>query len=70
MYYIGTCKRNKTLVIEARRDKDFLSCEVYDYFGQREITKVQLRKNRYGFLAYLKQIKPSVYGKLKFAIVN
>ena len=70
VYYVGTSKRNRTLVIEARRNKDFLSCELYDYFGEREVTKVYLKKYRYQFLDYLKQTKPLVYSGLLYAVVD
>lgn len=70
MYHIGFSKRGKTMVIEARRCIDFLSCELYDYMGQREITKKQLRANRYQVLDLMKQRRPDVYGRLKFAVVD
>lgn len=69
-YHIGTAKQGNTLVIEARRSIDYLSCELYDYWGERVITKRQLRQNRYGILGFLKQNRPEVYGNLKYAIVN
>lgn len=70
MYHVGLAKRGKTLVIEARRDIDYLSCELYDYMGQRETTKAQLKKNRYQVLELMKQQRPDVYGNLKFAVVD
>lgn len=71
-YYVATSKRNngKTLVIEARRCVDYLSCEAYDYFGQRETTKRRLRQERYSFLAWLKTKRPGVYGACVFAVVD
>ena len=69
MYYIGIGKRGRTLEIEAARDKDFLSCEIYDYYGEREVTKKHLNSNRYNILALLKKQKPDVYNELKYAIV-
>ena len=69
MYYIGIGKRGKTLEIEAVRNKDFLSCEIYDYYGEREVTKQHLNNNRYNILALLKKQKPDVYGNLRYAIV-
>lgn len=70
MYYIGTNKRGKTLIIEARRNVDFLSCDIYDFWGQRETTKQSLKTKRYELLDYLKETKPDVYGTLKYAVVD
>ena len=70
VYHIGTVKRGKTLVIQAARNVDYLSCEIYDYFGRRETTKSSLSEKRYEFLAHLKATKPDVYGDLKYAVVE
>ena len=70
VYHVGTSKRGRTLVIEAVRDVDYLSCELYDYHGRRETTKASLIAKRYEFLDYLKSIKPDVYGNLKYAVVK
>lgn len=71
-YYIGTTlNKNKTRVIlEARRNKDLLSCEIYDYFGERLTTKKNLNKTKNQFLAYLKTWKPDLYGNCKTIIVS
>jgi len=69
-YYVGIAKRNKTMVIQAVKDKDYLSCELYDYMGEREVTKSYLNSKRYELLEYMKQNKPNVYGSLKFAVVE
>jgi len=70
IYHIGMSKRGKTLVIEARRDVDYLSCEIYDYYGRRITTKKQLHENRYSILNNLKAVKPETYGDLRYAIVD
>lgn len=70
IYHVGFSKRGKTLVIEAVKCVDFLSCEIYDYMGERVTTKKDLYKNRYQILAMAKKNRPEVYGKLKFAIVE
>ena len=54
VYHIGLAIRDKTLVIEARRDIDYLSCELYDYLGIREITKQKIKENRYLILEWAK----------------
>jgi len=69
-YHIGTCIEHKTLIIQARRNIDFLSCEIYDYLGERECTKTELRQKRYQILSYLRQSNPKVYGSLRFAVVD
>ena len=68
-YFIGFGKRKQTLEIEAVRNKDFLSCEIYDYYGEREVSKEHLKANRYKILDLLKQQRPEVYGDLRYAIV-
>ena len=70
MYHIGLSKRGRTLVIETAKCVDYLGCEIYDYMGQRETTKAQLKKNRYQVLHLMKQRKPDVYGNLKYAVVK
>ena len=69
-YFIGFGKRGQTLEIEARRNKDYLSCELYDYYGEYEVTKTHLNENRYKILDVLKRDRPDVYGNLKYAIVS
>jgi uncharacterized membrane protein len=70
LYHIGIGKRKNTMVIQACRCVDFLSCEIYDYMGQRMTTKKTLRENRYHILAMMQNQKPDVYGNLKYAIVE
>lgn len=70
VYHIGLAKRKKTLVIQAVKCVDFLSCEIYDYFGQRETTKARLRENRYQILDLAKRKNPDVYGDLVYAVVE
>jgi len=69
-YHIGFGKRKNTFVIEARRCIDFLSCEIYDYMGERIITKKELYANRYKILELAKRNVPDIYGKLRFAVVD
>lgn len=69
-YFIGFGKRGQTLEIEAVRNKDFLSCEIYDYYGEFEVTKAHLHNNRYKILEVLKRDRPDVYGNLRYAVVS
>lgn len=69
-YHVGTSIRGKTLVIQATRSVDYLSCEIYDYLGPRVTTKASLYNNRYGILDLLKIQRPNVYGQLRFAVVE
>jgi len=69
-YHIGIGKRGKTMVIQATTCVDYLSCEIYDYMGERVITKKQLNESRYDLLSKMKDRRPDVYGGLKFAIVE
>uniref|UniRef100_A0A6M3LE23 Uncharacterized protein n=1 Tax=viral metagenome TaxID=1070528 RepID=A0A6M3LE23_9ZZZZ len=69
-YYVGLSKRGQTMVIQATTSRDFLDCETYDYFGERIITKKQLRESRYDLLDKMKSRRPEVYGDLKYAVVE
>ncbi len=69
-YHIGIAKRGRTMVIEARRCIDYLSCEIYDYLGKRGTTKKMLHERRYQVLAMCQEEHPNVYGDLRFAIVD
>ena len=70
IYHIGIGKRGQTAIIEARRDIDYLSCEIYDYMGQRITTKKHLAYHRYGLLSHLKNWRPDVYADCKYIIVS
>lgn len=61
IYYIGIKKEKKSIIIQAVRDKDFLDCEIYEYYGEREVTKKQLHENRFSILQALQERKPEVY---------
>jgi hypothetical protein len=69
-YHVGFGIRGRTFVIEARRSVDYLSCEIYDYMGERETTKARLREGRYALLRAMQTQRPNVYGGLKYAIVD
>jgi len=56
VYHVGLSIQNKTMVIEARKNIDFLSCEIYDYMGQRITTKKELHKNKYSILKMIKVV--------------
>ena len=64
-YFIGTklSKNKKTVYLDIARSIDGLSCEIYDYFGERETTRKQLDTNKYDFLAFLKTFRPGVYSQ-------
>jgi len=69
-YHIGIGKRGKTMVIETASCVDFLSCEIYDYMGERMVTKKHLNDCRYDLLSKMKYRRPDVYGGLKYAVVE
>ena len=71
MYHIGLSKRGKTMVIQAVKDVDLLDCEIYDYLGQRDVTKQYLKgKVRMELLTIMKMERPQVYGSLIHAVVE
>jgi len=58
----GPCangSRSTTLIVETARDVDFLSPDVWRYWGERKITKAQLRMNRPAILADANKLRPS-----------
>jgi len=69
-YHIGLSKRGKTMVIETATCVDFLGCEIYDYMGERIVTKKHLNACRYGLLDEMKSRRPEVYGNLIYAVVE
>lgn len=69
-YHIGLSKRGKTMVIEMVRCVDYLGCEIYDYMGERIVTKKHLNDCRYDLLSNMKAQRPEVYGNLKYAVVE
>lgn len=47
--------RKDTLIVQARRSIDNLSCETWRYLGMRETTKVELRRKANGILTWINQ---------------
>ena len=47
----GNNHRKDTLVLDARRDKDYLSPDLWKYLGRGKATKASLRRNKAGLLA-------------------
>jgi hypothetical protein len=71
IYHVGIGKNKNTMVIiQAVKCIDYLSCEIYDYMGLRQITKKELYKNRYKILDQMKKQNPEVYKNCKYAIVE
>jgi hypothetical protein len=64
-YHFGILPRKHTLVIQARRDIDLLSCEILEYLGEFPRTKRQVREtlqdpvSRFAFLAKYNARYPS-----------
>ena len=69
-YHIGLSKRGRAMVIETATCVDFLGCEIYDYMGERIVTKKHLNDCRYDLLDKMKARRPEVYGSLKYAVVE
>ena len=39
-YFMGLIKKSaNTVILQMRRDKDYLSCELWQYYGERITTK-------------------------------
>jgi len=68
IYYVGVRKddvNQKCLIMEARRDKDYLSCELWIYFGERITTKRELRQKKNAFLTWFNSIYNTSFTKIK-----
>lgn len=56
-YHVGFVAPNgvdgDTLVIQARRSVDYLSCDLWRYMGPRETTKRELYEARWDILAFV-----------------
>lgn len=46
----GNNHKDTTVVVQMRRDIDFLSPDLWEYIGIREVTKEYVKKNRVGLL--------------------
>jgi hypothetical protein len=42
IYHVGLSIQNKTMIINACQNIDFLPCEIYDYMGRRITTKKRI----------------------------
>jgi hypothetical protein len=58
IYHVGAYKRHNTVVIQVVKDKDCLSCELVEYFGERQTTKRHLREYKASFLAAIREEIP------------
>jgi hypothetical protein len=45
-YFIGIYRDKKTIVLQATTNKDCLSCELIEYFGAKQTTKENLKRNK------------------------
>jgi hypothetical protein len=54
-YHVGLLAQGSTAVFQYRTDVDCLSCEILEYFGERETTKTaaRLRLQQHGSTAVL-----------------
>lgn len=46
VYHLGIYKDKKTVVLQAVPNVDSLNCEIIEYFGPRETTKENLKRNK------------------------
>ena len=53
-----------TLLLQARRDVDYLSCELWKYLGERETTKAELRRNAVAILDQVNRQEGTAYTRL------
>ena len=54
----------ESITLHARRDLDFLPCEIWTYYGKRETTKARLRQNRADILALINRERGTTYKHL------
>ena len=50
-----------TLIVQARRDKDYLSPDLWEYLGERIITKTQLKINKWKILEETNRINKTIF---------
>jgi hypothetical protein len=71
IYHIGTYKKNsKTVILQAVKDKDMLSNELIDYYGEHLTTKKMLKENKDFFLKHIQSHSPLIYDNFKYIIVE
>jgi len=55
-FYRGYTPRTKnTVYFQARRDKDYLSCELLKYIGERVVTKKHLKEHKAEILQWVNE---------------
>ena len=57
-YHVGLLidyskKDPKTVIMQLRRDIDYLDCELWEYLGQRITTKKKVKENKNHLLAWI-----------------
>ncbi len=58
-YFVGLLDDyNGNAIIECRRNKDYLSCEILEYFGPRKTTKKDLKAKAGEMLGWIKSRWP------------
>lgn len=73
IYHVATYFKNSKknhVVLQARKDVDYLNCEAVDYFGERITTKKQLKANKDKFLSYLRTEMPAKYSKAIYISID
>ena len=60
----GNGHRDGTLVIQVCRSVDFLSCDLWEYIGERVITKAYLRRHCGDLLAAINQQYGTAFKRL------
>ena len=64
-YHIGLRKDENRVVVEVRKDIDFLSCELWEYMGLREDTKSNLKQNKLSLLSAINERFNTNFSKIK-----
>ena len=64
-YHIGLRKNKDQVVVEVRKDIDFLSCELWEYMGLRENTKSNLKENKVSLLSAINERFNTNFSKIK-----
>ena len=62
IYHVGVLRHNRTAIIQMCKDVDSLSCEILEYFGERETTKAKIINNKDLLLSALRTQYPSKFG--------
>lgn len=64
-YHVGLLKADDKIIIQCRRNIDFLSCEIWKYCGQRLTTKAALKAKKSELLAAINKTEETNFKRIE-----